>query len=189
MAFRFRKSVGIGVGRVNLSSSGASLSLGGRGHSVSFGKRGARATVGIPGTGMSWSTRLSGGRRRTYAAADPSNIHDVLEVGEASIEAVALQVQEQERVIANVEQGLAGVDATIRKYGAENVDADQAEEIETTRFQLKSAKANLKLQKIELRQARRNARKLKAYLVWKTIKGLMFWGFVFWVWWHFAHAS
>ena len=60
MGFRFRKSVKICKGvKVNFSKSGASLSLGGRGHSVTMGKR-ARATFCIPGTGLSYSTSLSG---------------------------------------------------------------------------------------------------------------------------------
>ena len=59
MGFRFRKSVKICKGvKVNFSKSGASLSLGGRGHSVTMGKR-SRATFGIPGTGLSYSTSLS----------------------------------------------------------------------------------------------------------------------------------
>ena len=63
MGFRFRKSVKICKGvKVNFSKSGISLSLGGRGHSVTMGKR-SRATFGIPGTGLSYSTSLSGNHR------------------------------------------------------------------------------------------------------------------------------
>lgn len=54
---RFRKSIKITKGvRINFSKSGASLSLGGRGHSVNIGKRGVRSTIGIPGTGISYTT-------------------------------------------------------------------------------------------------------------------------------------
>ena len=69
MGLRFRKSVKIMKGvSVNFSKSGASLSLGGRGHSVNIGKRGVRTTLGIPGTGISYSTtsgakRSAGGRK------------------------------------------------------------------------------------------------------------------------------
>ena len=60
MGLRFRKSVKICKGvKVNFSKSGASLSLGGRGHSVTLGRR-SRATIGIPGTGLSYSTSLKG---------------------------------------------------------------------------------------------------------------------------------
>lgn len=62
MALRFRKSVKIAPGiRVNLSGSGASVTAGPRGASVSFGKRGAYLNAGIPGTGISSRTKLSGG--------------------------------------------------------------------------------------------------------------------------------
>lgn len=57
MPFRFRKSISLGKGlRVNLGKRGASLSLGGRGATVNLSGRGTRTTVGIPGTGLSYST-------------------------------------------------------------------------------------------------------------------------------------
>jgi hypothetical protein len=60
MGMRFRKSVKICKGvKVNFSKSGASLSVGGRGHSVNFGGRGTKTTVGIPGSGLSYSTNIS----------------------------------------------------------------------------------------------------------------------------------
>lgn len=61
MALRFRKSVRIAKGvKVNFSKSGASLSLGGRGHGVTFGGSGTHAHVGIPGTGLSYNTKVGG---------------------------------------------------------------------------------------------------------------------------------
>ena len=64
MGMRFRKSVKICKGvKMNFSKSGASLSLGGRGHSVNFGGHGAKATVGIPGTGLSYSTKVGGSHK------------------------------------------------------------------------------------------------------------------------------
>ena len=59
MGFRFSKSISICPGvRVNLSGSGASLSIGPRGASVTLGRRGAHANVGLPGTGLSYRSRL-----------------------------------------------------------------------------------------------------------------------------------
>ncbi len=59
MGFRFRKSIKIFPGlRVNLSKTGASLSVGGRGASVNIGPRGAYGNVGLPGTGLSYRERL-----------------------------------------------------------------------------------------------------------------------------------
>lgn len=59
MGFRFRKSVRLMPGvRLNLSKGGISTSLGGRGGSINIGKRGVRATAGIPGSGLSYSQQL-----------------------------------------------------------------------------------------------------------------------------------
>jgi len=61
MGFRFRKSVRLAPGvRLNFSTRGMSLSAGPRGASVSVGSRGVYANVGIPGTGISYRTRLDG---------------------------------------------------------------------------------------------------------------------------------
>jgi len=57
MGFRFRRSVKIIPGvRLNFSKSGTSLSLGGRGFTTNISKRGTKTTVGLPGTGISYST-------------------------------------------------------------------------------------------------------------------------------------
>ena len=59
MAFRFRRTIRLAPGiRLNISKSGISASLGPRGASVTIGKRGIYANTGIPGTGMSYRTRL-----------------------------------------------------------------------------------------------------------------------------------
>ncbi|MCW3783900.1 DUF4236 domain-containing protein [Defluviimonas salinarum] len=69
MGFRFSKRVKILPGvRLNFSKNGVSTSLGPRGASVTVGKKGIHGNVGIPGTGLSYRTRLdrpsgqSGGR-------------------------------------------------------------------------------------------------------------------------------
>ena len=62
MAVRFRKSKKLGPGiRVNVSKSGLSTTIGPRGNSVSIGKKGVYHNAGIPGTGLSMRTKLSGG--------------------------------------------------------------------------------------------------------------------------------
>ena len=68
MGFRFRRSIKIAKGfRLNVSGSGLSLSVGGRGATMNFSSRGTRATIGIPGTGISWSGQVS-------SAASPARI-------------------------------------------------------------------------------------------------------------------
>jgi Protein of unknown function (DUF4236) len=60
MGFRFSRRIRILPGlRLNLSKSGVSTSIGGRGAWLTFGKRGTRATVGLPGTGLSYSTTVA----------------------------------------------------------------------------------------------------------------------------------
>src|SRR5262249_22536858 len=60
MAFRFQKRITLIPGfRLNLSKSGASVSVGRRGLWATFGRRGVRTTVGVPGTGLSYTTMSS----------------------------------------------------------------------------------------------------------------------------------
>jgi hypothetical protein len=57
MGFRFRKTIRILPGiRLNLSKTGVSTSFGGRGLTTTIGHGKRRTTVGIPGTGMSYTT-------------------------------------------------------------------------------------------------------------------------------------
>lgn len=41
--------------RINLSKTGPSISVGGRGLTANASRRGIRTTAGLPGTGFSWS--------------------------------------------------------------------------------------------------------------------------------------
>lgn len=72
MGFRYRKSVRILPGlRLNLSKSGTSVSVGGRGFTTNFSKRGKRTTISLPGTGLSYTTSTpagSGGRTSSAVA-------------------------------------------------------------------------------------------------------------------------
>lgn len=62
MGFRFRKIISLAPGvRINLSKSGASTSIGGRGATVNVGTSGKKTvTLGVPGTGMSYQAPLTG---------------------------------------------------------------------------------------------------------------------------------
>ncbi len=57
MGFRFRKTIGLLPGvRLNISKHGiSSVSVGGKGLTYNIGKKGTRATGGLPGTGLSYS--------------------------------------------------------------------------------------------------------------------------------------
>ncbi len=58
MGFRFRKSIKLASGvRLNVSKKGlSSVSIGRNGARVNIGKKGTRSTVGIPKTGLSYSS-------------------------------------------------------------------------------------------------------------------------------------
>lgn len=61
LGFRLRRSLRLGkLARINLSTRGASLSLGVPGARLNVGTRGTRVTAGLPGTGLSYTTRLDG---------------------------------------------------------------------------------------------------------------------------------
>jgi hypothetical protein len=56
MGFRFQRRIRLGPGlRINLSKSGVSTSVGGRGAWFTIGPRGTRSTIGLPGTGLSYT--------------------------------------------------------------------------------------------------------------------------------------
>jgi hypothetical protein len=68
-----RKNVLPGV-RVNLPKSGPSLSFGVRGAHVTLGRRGVTRTVGIPGTGIFYTSR-SGRHTGAHTTRRPSRCH------------------------------------------------------------------------------------------------------------------
>lgn len=75
MGFRFRKSVKLFPGiRINLSKSGASLSVGGKGLTTNFSKRGVTTTVGIPGSGISFTSTTAPAKTQTYKSMQISPI-------------------------------------------------------------------------------------------------------------------
>lgn len=70
MAFRFQKRIKIAPGiRLNISKTGISTSIGTNGATVNLGKDGAQSTVGIPGTGLSYRSKLTGGKTTAAPAA------------------------------------------------------------------------------------------------------------------------
>ena len=65
MAVNFRKRIKIIPGlNINLSSKGASVSLGGRGASINIGKKGVYGNLSLPGSGLSYRTKLSNNDRK-----------------------------------------------------------------------------------------------------------------------------
>jgi len=62
MGFRFHRVLNVIPGvRINLSKSGVSTSVGPRGADVNIGRHGVTTNAGIPGTGISYRSKLGGG--------------------------------------------------------------------------------------------------------------------------------
>jgi hypothetical protein len=62
MGFRFRRTLKILPGlRLNISRSGVSATAGVRGASVTLGKKGTYANVGLPGSGLSYRSKIGDG--------------------------------------------------------------------------------------------------------------------------------
>jgi hypothetical protein len=60
MSFRFRRTLSLLPGiRLNLSKSGAAVSVGPKGAKITAGPTGIGAAAGVPGTGMFWSKQIT----------------------------------------------------------------------------------------------------------------------------------
>jgi hypothetical protein len=60
MGLRFRRSIRIAPGlRLNVGLKSASVSIGRRGINYTAGTAGRRFTVGAPGTGLFWTTKVN----------------------------------------------------------------------------------------------------------------------------------
>ena len=66
LGLSFRKSITKGGARINLSKSGAGASYGTKGARITRTAKGkTKATVSIPGTGLSYSTEAGGGKEKS----------------------------------------------------------------------------------------------------------------------------
>jgi len=78
MGFRFRRSARLGPLRFNFSSGGlSSISVGGRGASFNIPVNrngGSRTTVGLPGTGLSWSVEHAPNRPAAIPAGPAAGL-------------------------------------------------------------------------------------------------------------------
>lgn len=80
MGFRFRKSVKIAPGvRLNIGKKSVGISAGVKGAHVSVNSSGRKTTtVGLPGTGLSYSkTEKIGGRKNTTRSASSNNVQPI----------------------------------------------------------------------------------------------------------------
>jgi hypothetical protein len=86
MGLRFYRRVRLFPGvRINLSRSGISTSIGVRGAHVTIGHGKVRETVGIPGTGLSYTETQSTGRAHAEPASETTE-----EAEEQAVESASL---------------------------------------------------------------------------------------------------
>lgn len=112
MSFRFQKRVKIAPGiRLNISKGGVSTSVGRRGASVTLGKRGLYGNVGIPGSGLSYRTKINknttGRQANTWYQKDTKNIPRTISlVYEKSCHSLVFVDENGERVPDKVEKDI-----------------------------------------------------------------------------------
>jgi hypothetical protein len=83
MGWRFRRSIRVFPGiSLNLSRSGVSTSVGVRGAHITVGHGKVRETVGIPGTGLSY-THVDKTHTEGHSEAQPQPVANVLPKGKA----------------------------------------------------------------------------------------------------------
>jgi Protein of unknown function (DUF4236) len=136
MGLRFRQSFQLFPGvRLNLSGSGVSASFGVAGATINVGKRGVRSTVGIPGTGVSFSQLHGGGSSSPQAPATPApspfahvppqpfyaqfQAHQMREINSASVESLTSHsLVELRDLIAQARTQRGEIDADLKEANA-----------------------------------------------------------------------
>jgi hypothetical protein len=103
--------------RLNFSGSGVSVSAGIRGASITSGRRGVYANVGIPGTGFSSRTKLSSGAPRTSRSTPTRMIEAPLQTMD-----VVLRLQDTGEVIVERADGGAVTRSELAKLREQKGD-------------------------------------------------------------------
>lgn len=102
MGFRFGKSFRLPGGfRLNVSKKGLGASWGVKGFRVGTGPRGSRVSAYVPGTGLGWSSSLSGGRSRGGGGASWSG---ATRTAERAARAEQRRLEAQARELARAEE-------------------------------------------------------------------------------------
>lgn len=132
MGIRFRKAIKISKGsKINIAKTGISVSLGGRGHSLNFGKNGPTATVGIPGTGLSYRQKIGSTHSSHKKQEKPTATSPALPKPSGQIE---IQMNEKGHIVLFDSQGKEITDqSTIRKIQATPQFAQQKAILELQR--------------------------------------------------------
>ncbi|WP_298491262.1 DUF4236 domain-containing protein [uncultured Maritimibacter sp.] len=102
---RYRKSIKIMPGvRVNLSKSGISTSVGGRGATVNVSKRAIRSTLSVPGTGLSWSS--TSGWTESQRSLQTDEIEHLRIAASKAIEAVSKEAEKANAIGIRIDRAI-----------------------------------------------------------------------------------
>ena len=111
MGFRFRRSIRLGPLRFNFAKGGlSSISVGGRGASFNIPvarSGGARTTVGVPGTGLSWSVEHAPDRPAVIPAGRAEGLPNSRRLRPGQLDALKQQLL-QLNPYARITESVAG---------------------------------------------------------------------------------
>lgn len=161
MGLRFRKSIKIAPGiKVNLSKSGTSLSIGGRGSTVNISSRGVRTTYSIPGTGISYVTQTSSSRKTRNISSNNRSAYQELikQQKEQEKQRLSQQAQDSYELFKEQIELLANIlkDRERDSFDWESVSASRGEYIQQTYVPPDFIEPQKKFSKDTIRQEIRN---------------------------------
>jgi uncharacterized protein DUF4236 len=158
MSFRYRNVVSLGkYARVNLSKSGASLSVGPRGASINIGPRGVYQNTGIPGTGMSWRTKLAGGTSsQQQSQAKPGTV----------VANLAAQLEQMDAGLEHANAELKVLEAQIEAQELAVSEAREAVKTPADAAQVKIMEAKLAVSKLDLGKAYKERAEAEKSVEW-----------------------
>ena len=116
MGFRFRRTIRIVPGvRLNVSRSGTSISLGGRGYRYTVGPKGTRETVGLPGSGLSWTSYRPYTTRRQPQSEPSSTPDSAITPSSIDPDAIVFESAAIEQLVSGSTSELAPILDAVRK--------------------------------------------------------------------------
>ena len=116
MGFRFRRTIRIVPGvRLNVSRSGTSISLGGRGYRYTIGPKGTRETVGLPGSGLSWTSYRPYTTGRQPQSAPHSTPDSAITPSSIDPDAIVFESAAIEQLVSGSTSELAPILDAVRK--------------------------------------------------------------------------
>lgn len=114
MTYRFRRTIKLAPGiRMNIGKKGGSISVGGRGGSISFGSRGVYKNIGLPGSGLSYRSKIGDQSSRNQGITSSKGLQSK---GENTVRAkISVELNDDGSVIYKYENGDLLTDEHVRQ--------------------------------------------------------------------------